>query len=203
MRSYLLATLAGVMAVALAAPAQANILISLNGVSGPVAGVFTWSYEGSLQTGAETTENDPPGPFPTFFTLYDVGGLISGSETQPTGWTATEQFVGVTPSGVSPTDSASVMNITWTYTGSLVQGPVDFGAFTFGSTEGNNGFFINFSQQDTKDNPGAGDDDTRLSGFGTIVGPSATQIPEPLTLALFGAGLAGAAALRRRKVVKT
>ena len=199
MKTFRLIALAGALALGVAVPAQANIIIALNSVTGPVAGQFTWSYEGSLQAGAETTETSNNPNFPTFFTLYDVGGLVSGSETQPLGWTATEQLVGVTPSGISPTDSASVVNITWTYTGSQVTGPVDFGAFTFKSTEGNNGLFINFSQQDTKDNPGQLDDDTRLSGFGSIVGPSASQVPEPLTLSIFGAGLAGAAALRRRK----
>ena len=200
MKSYRLIALAGVMAAAMAAQAQANILISLNGTT-PNGGNFIWSYEGNLQTGAETTENAAPGPFATFFTLYDIAGLIPGSETMPADWTVSEQLLGINPDGLSPADSGTIMNITWTYVGtSQLTGPLDLGAFTFESTEGNHDLFITYGQQDTKDNPGQGDDDTELVGLGSVIGPSAQSLPEPLTLSLFGAGLAGAAAYRRRKL---
>ena len=43
---------------------------------------------------------------------------------------------------------------------------------------------------------------TVASGSFTATGPSLAAVPEPLTLSIFGAGLAGAVAMRRRKKAK-
>jgi len=198
MNKMRLTILLGAMMCLMLVPAQANILVSFGSATG--AGPFTWTYNATLQVGEETSEADAGGPFPTFFTLYDIGGLISGSETKPAGWTVTEQLVGTTPSGLAPTDSASVMNITFTYTGApIIPAGTDavLGAFTFQSTQGNQGLLITYTQQATKNNPGQPDDDTRDFGAGNVVGPSA--VPEPMTFSMMGLGLLGLGVLRRRQ----
>jgi hypothetical protein len=198
MNKMRLTVLLGVMTCLMLMPAKANILVSFGSATG--AGPFTWTYNATLQVGEETSESDAGGPYPTFFTLYDIGGLVSGSESAPGGWTATEQMTGITPTGLAPSDSPSLVNITWTYTGApIIPTSTDaaLGAFSFNSTQGNQGLIITYTQQATKNNPGHPDDDSRDAGFGNVVGPSA--VPEPMTFSMMGLGLLGLGVMRRRQ----
>src|SRR5712692_3347113 len=80
----------------LAPSAKANIIPAFVSATGPVAGVFTWTYSGSLSAGEKTSCGggavcNPGGTtaqWPIFFTLYDIVGLSAGTETQPAGWAA-------------------------------------------------------------------------------------------------------------------
>lgn len=69
--------------------------------------------------------------------------------------------------------------------------PLSSYSFTFLTTGGN----LSFTNLGFSDNLGLILDDVNLSD-------TTASVPEPLTLSLFGAGLAGAAAMRRRKRVK-
>lgn len=202
--------LAAIMLV-ISTPAKADTVVLLNGatliVSGPDTGDYLWSYEAKLQVGEETSEAGASVSFPTFFTIYDVGGLVAGSETQPANWAVSAALTGVTPSGVAPTDSSTIPNITWTYSSTATQivpagADTDLGAFTFVSTQGNNGLVTEYSQQATKNNPGQSDDDTRDAGVGSVIGPSGasvTPVPEPGTLTLLISSLVGLGWTKRRR----
>ena len=192
-----------------AAPARADIIVTFVSVV-PVAGGFTWTYDATLGPNEETQETDLGGPFPTLFTLYDLSGLVPGSETQPSSsWTPSEQLTGVTPPGVSPIppDDPTVLNITWSYGGtpSVIDDgttSTDLGLFTFKSTFGGTSSLIAFSQEATKNNPGKPDDDTQIAGRGQIVGPDgSTTIPEPSSLLILGSGLLGFAGFAKKKLL--
>src|SRR5262245_17783928 len=57
-----------------------------------------------------------------YFTIYDFNGLVEGSNTQPSNWTFSSSMTGPTPPHILPTDSASVPNLSWAYTGPEVSG---------------------------------------------------------------------------------
>src|SRR5690242_17350878 len=52
-----------------------------------------------------------------FFTIYDFGSIIPGSNTQPSGWTFSSSLIGANPPQTNSPDNASVLNLTWTYSG--------------------------------------------------------------------------------------
>jgi len=186
-----------------AATAKADLIVTFDSVAASGSN-FLWTYNVELGPSQETTEG--AAGHPTFFTLYDLNGLIAGSETQPSGsWTPTEQLTGITPVGTAPVDSPSVLNITWSYSGKLIKDAkgktTNLGDFTFLSSFGGVSGLIAFSQQATKNNPGKKDDDTRLAGIGEIVGPAVSTVPEPSSLLLLGSGLLGLAIFTKRKLL--
>lgn len=95
--------------------AMASITPALDGgaPTGPVAGVWTWTYSISVDSNESLNPTANAGatclggqtPCNTFWTLYDVGGLISSTESTPGGWGWVENAVGITPSGQLITDS--------------------------------------------------------------------------------------------------
>src|SRR4029077_17517763 len=105
-KKYLL----GVLAVgASILAARADIIPTLSSVA-PAVGGFTWNYSSNVTVDQTVNAGD-------FFTIYDFGPFSLGSNTQPVGWTFSSSLVGATPPFVSPTDNPSILNLTWTYTG--------------------------------------------------------------------------------------
>lgn len=104
-----------------------------------------------------STFNTPCTPPGTFFTIYDIPGLINGTYTNnattPVGgtFTPTIQNQGLTPSNINATgfDSAAIQNVSYTYTGPVVTGPVTFTGFSVFSTACGINPFGSFSSQDT------------------------------------------------------
>jgi hypothetical protein len=190
MKTFRLIALLGVMMCLTLAPVQANILVTFVSTTSCGAGCFTWTYNATMSAGEETSETDNGGPFNTFFTLYDIAGLLGGitnPATDPTHWSNSTQTVGITPAGIAPTDNPTVPNITWTYIPtSQVTGNVDLGNFSFNSSLGTSSVFISYTQQDTKDNPGHTDDDVRVAGLSQVIGPTTSSIPEPTSVLLLG-----------------
>src|SRR5207302_3049659 len=86
---------------------------------------------------------NPPG---TFFTLYDIPGLVVVSSAA--GWNASVQMTGITPGGIAPTDT-SLPNVTFTYTGAVVPGPMTTAGFSITSTSSFVNIFGQFSYKAT------------------------------------------------------
>ena len=147
-----LSVVAAVLAVGLmSASARADVIPQFSSVipitTGPDNGDFLWTYN-VIVTQSEEVQANAAAPTPTtgnYLTLYDIAGLVSGSETMPAGWTVSEQTVGVTPNIEAPPDDGGVLNITWNYSsGPNVAGLASLGTFTFVSTDGNEVFGSNF-----------------------------------------------------------
>lgn len=89
--------------------ARADIIPTFSSTA-PVGSNFTWNYSSNLTVDQQIN----PG---NFFTIYDFGAFVPGSNTQPANWTFSSSLLGITPSLVTPADNASILNLTWTYNG--------------------------------------------------------------------------------------
>ena len=160
-----------------------------------------WSYKIDITAEQNVTTGD-------FFTIYDFGNFMPGSNVEPSGWTFSASLVGTTPSQTNPTDNPSLFNLTWTYSGPTIVGnsPAgqNIGPFSV-MTAGFDPEFLQinsngqFAAQGTlATGPNAG---THVNNVGAISVPAA--IPEPSTLALIfgtgGLGVIGRALVRRRR----
>jgi hypothetical protein len=90
--------------------ARADVIPTLSSTS-PVGSIFAWNYTANVTVDQSVQRGD-------FFTVYDFGNFVAGSNTQPAGWTFSSSLVGRNPSLVTPKDNSSILNLTWTYTGS-------------------------------------------------------------------------------------
>ncbi|MBV9009154.1 MAG: hypothetical protein JO354_08310, partial [Verrucomicrobia bacterium] len=69
----------------------------------------------------------------------DFGGFVPGTNTQPAGWAFSYSLLGQTPPKVTPTDDATIYNLTWHYVGGpglpiQIKGPQALGLFSAEST---------------------------------------------------------------------
>jgi len=75
-------------------------------------------------------------PNPDFFTIYNVAGLVAGSNQQPDGWTFSTADEGVTPfrggkAMINPVDTKDIPNVTWSYAGKEpLKGPKEVAGFS-------------------------------------------------------------------------
>lgn len=131
----------------------------------------------------------------SFFTLYDIDGLIPASIMQPANWTSSSALLGQNPAFTSPTDNPTILNVTWTYSGPTVTANTQFSGFSFLS-----------AYNTTRRGVSAGEDtnvsfNVPASNVFTSVLVPTSAVPEPAfvamssLLALGGGGLL----LRRRK----
>ena len=71
-------------------------------------GGFTWNYSANVTITQTVEQGD-------FFTIYDFGSFVSGTNLQPTGWVFSSALTGLNPAKVLPTDDPTILNLTWTY----------------------------------------------------------------------------------------
>jgi hypothetical protein len=195
--------LAAILALMNPGQARADIILNLVSVT-PVGSDFEYTYSVQL---AATTVLHPAGggpnvgatPSNTYFTLYDIPGLVAGSETFGGALAAagssmfTEQLSGRTPVTESPVppDSPTVTNITTYWTGADVSAPAgmpfDMGTISFRSTDPLGAAMLAFTAATQKlENLALPANNTgQVAG----PGPSVSPIPEPGTLALLAMAL--------------
>jgi PEP-CTERM motif len=160
----------------------------------PSGGNTVWSYHIDIASGAQVTAGD-------FFTIYDFGPFIAGSNTQQADWTFSSSLVTAPPSGTLPPDDPNILNLTWTYTGTT---PIPAGSVAglFSVTVATpfqehpptrNSYFAAQASR------APGLDTGKLNNIGRIQVP--VPIPEPTTLSLLALAGVGSAlrAIRRRK----
>jgi hypothetical protein len=196
-----LSVLAVMLALAaLTGVAHANSIIPTLSSITPAGPNFAYSYHVILtnQEKLDTAQNS------AFFTIYDFHGLVPGSESQPAGWSGSEQNTGITPTLTAPIDDPGVTNITWTYIDSTVINGTggSLGTFSALSSIGPGTQLTMFAAQATKDTPiDPSSNNTVTQNIGSIETPTpGSVVPEPASLTLFGlgGGLLGLAFLRRR-----
>jgi hypothetical protein len=181
-----------VMLAACIVGAEADIIPSFNDASA-FGSNTVWSYNIDITSQQSVTTGD-------FFTIYDFGNFVSGSNSQPFGWSLSSSFVGNTPSQINPTDDPSLLNLTWTYDGPAILGPsLGIGLFRVTVLGPLTPFRTSqFAAQGTRaDGPNAG---SKVNNIGEI--PVPTAIPEPSVLMLIAAGgvwMVGRAISRRPK----
>ena len=171
--------------------AQASIIPSL--VAGPVnigGGQFRYDYQITLSADerldpAATNGVTCPGPSNsnvqcnpagTFVTIYDVPGFVSASATAPF-FTTNEALTGPTPNSINGAafDSTSLINVTYTYNGPVINGPATFGGFSIVTTFSGVNPVGNFTSQSTNNTSSttSGTSDQVIGSVPIPIGPSA------------------------------
>ncbi len=173
--------------------ARADIIPTLNPTFPTAAiGGFTWNYATNVTVDQMVNTGD-------FFTIYDFGAFNAGSNLQPAGWTFSSSLVGTTPLTVLPTDNPSLLNLTWTYTGTTpINGSAALGNFSV--IAGTNQLTIaDFAAEATRSTgPNAG---TKIDNIGKVSVPIPEMSALMPILSVCAAGLLSAVPtyLRRRK----
>ena len=189
-------SIVAVMALLGIASVRADIIPSFSGTS-PGTGTNTvWNYSINITSDQQVTTGD-------FFTIYDFGPFILGSNTQPSGWTFSTSLLAPAPTGTNPPNSPTLADLTWTYTGSATI-PTGTNLSGFSVTQSTSSFqevpsmkLGYFAAQATRGTGAAAG--TKINNVGNV--PVPVPVPEPTTMSLLALAGAGSVlrAIRRRK----
>jgi len=139
----------------------ADVIPSLSSIT-PSGSDFTWNYSANVTLNQRVEHDD-------FFTIYDFGNFVPGSNTQPVGWVFSSALLGRTPQFVLPHDDPGILNLTWTYIGQTpIVGPAALGIFSV-NTSTNQLRTSDFAAQATRN--GDPNDGTKISNVGDIAVP--------------------------------
>jgi hypothetical protein len=157
----------------------------------PEGADFRYTYSIQLQSGAVLQPGD-------YFTIFDFAGLLPNHQAQPVGFDYASSPTGTTPARLNPVDDAGVANLTWTYSGATVTGPLDLGTFSALSQYGEttDGAFTGQTHRQVDGHLNGNITDTRVPV------PAGPGVPEPSAWLLLIAGvpvLIGLNRLHRRR----
>jgi hypothetical protein len=155
----------------------------------PEGGMYRFTYAVVLPTDSVLRPGD-------YFTIYDFDGFVSGSQSASgsvysADWTGTISNNGPTPSGVLPTDSTSIPNLTWTYTGAEINIDASIGLGNFWALSLYPDTTDSWFTASTGTISGITDNNITPTIVPVPRGPGTPPpgVPEPATLALAGLGL--------------
>ncbi len=146
--------------------ARADIIPTLSSVTGS-SPTFTWNYSANVTVNETVNTGD-------FFTIYDFSSIMPTTTTQPAGWAFSTALVGPTAALTTPTDSASLWNLTWTYSGAPIAGSAALGIFS-AVTNTDQLKTGQFTAEATRSNDPT---NTKVSNIGSVSVP----VPESTTL---------------------
>lgn len=141
--------------------ARADIIPTLSNTVANGAN-FTWNYSANVTAQQTVNTGD-------FFTIFDFGNFVAGSNQQPTGWVFSSALTGITPGTVIPNDNPNLLNLTWTYEGATpITGAQALGTFSVDTTTNQllTGSFV--SEATLNSGPNAG---TKIDNVGTVSVP--------------------------------
>src|SRR5262245_22410777 len=156
-----------VLCLAVVGKASAGLLPVQVGVT-PEGSDFRYTYSIQLQSGGVLQPGD-------YFTIFDFAGLLPNHQAQPVGFDYDSTPIGHTPARLNPVDDAGIANLTWTYSGATITGPLDLGTFSALSQygEATDGTFTGQTHRQVDGHLNGNITDTRIPV------PAGPGVPEP------------------------
>ena len=144
--------------------ARGDIIPTLDSITGSSPN-FQWNYAANVTVDQTVNTGD-------FFTIYDFSSIMPTTTFQPAGWTFSTALIGPTAPLTTPTDNPSLWNLTWTYSGTPINGSAPLGMFSAVTTTDQlkSGQFT--AEATRTSGPEAG---TKVSNIGHVTVP----VPEP------------------------